>query len=177
MIKVLLGLAVLAVVVFAGFNIALKQCNSDWCTFFPWQRITLSTSFDLCAKFFPVTESYPRTCRAGDRTFTEQVPTESTNIKVTSPRQGDTIVSPVTISGSARVFENVVSYRVVDSNGIVLASGVTTANSPDVGQFGDYSVAVTFTPPATPSGTVEVYQSSAKDGSEIDKVSIPVNFR
>lgn len=77
MFKVLFGLAVLAVIIFAGFNVALKSCNADWCTFFPWQRVAASTTFEICTKFFPVTESYPRQCRAGDKIFIE--PTASSS--------------------------------------------------------------------------------------------------
>ena len=104
------------------------------------------------------------------------VQTESDNIKVTAPAAYGIIGSQVTISGQARVFENTVNVRIKDSDGRVLAETTTTAASPDVGQFGPFSVSVSFGQPTGTTGTVEVYTLSAKDGSEIDKLTIPVRF-
>jgi len=99
------------------------------------------------------------------------------NIIVSAPSPDQKITSPANISGQARVFENVVSYRVVDSSGKILASGNTTAKASKTGDYSDFSISVTFPTPTTSDGKVEVYQVSAKDGSEIDKVSIPVKFK
>ncbi len=78
--------------------------------------------------------------------------------------------------GKARVFENVVSIRLKDKNGKILFQGTTNAQSPDVGQFGLFQKEVTFET-MQKEGTLEVYQASARDGSEIDKVTIPVKFQ
>lgn len=102
---------------------------------------------------------------------------DSANIRVLEPYPSQEISSPVTLRGQARVFENVVSYRIKDSNGKVLASGTTTADSPDVGRFGPFTVSVSFIQPETKGGSVEVFQASAKDGSDTDKVTIQVTFK
>lgn len=107
----------------------------------------------------------------------DEVPTsESGNIMVSSPKTNSTIGNSVTISGSARVFENVVSYRVLDGKGIVLAEGTTIATPPDIGQLGPFSVTPTWSTPKTITGTIEVFSTSAKDGSVINLVKIPVGF-
>ena len=106
----------------------------------------------------------------------ESVDTSSDNISVTAPAPYDQISSPVTIEGEARVFESVFQYRVKDADGNVLAEGSGYANSPDIGQFGPFSVSANFSQPATNTGVVEVFVYSAKDGSEADLVSIPVEF-
>ena len=65
-------------------------------------------------------------------------PTE--NIIVDLPAPGDTVSSPITIVGQARVFENQFSWQVIDGNGTVIAEGNGTANSPDIGEYGDFEV-------------------------------------
>jgi spore germination protein GerM len=51
------------------------------------------------------------------------------------------------------------------------------ANAPDAGQNGPFEVSVSYTPPKTNNGIVEVFDYSAKDGSVIDLVNIPVAFQ
>lgn len=102
-------------------------------------------------------------------------PASSQNIEVLSPRTGDKIKNGAIVKGNARVFENVVSIRLFDSAGNVLIQTTAYANAPDVGQFGPFEKELKFETNYS-EGTLEVYQSSAKDGSEIDKVTIPVVF-
>lgn len=103
-------------------------------------------------------------------------PAASRNIEVLSPRGGDFVKSGFAVKGNARVFENVVSIRLTDAGENVLVQTFTTANAPDVGMFGPFEKVLKFETAVT-EGTLEVYQSSAKDGSEIDKVTIPVLFK
>lgn len=101
---------------------------------------------------------------------------QSDNIKVYAPAQGAAISSPVSISGEARVFEGTVNYRILDGNGTVIGEGFTTAASPEVGQFGPFTVAAQFTSPQTPFGKVEVFDYSARDGSVENLVTVIVQF-
>ena len=104
-------------------------------------------------------------------------PAASSNIEVMAPKDRDVVTSPILVLGNARVFENVVSIRLTDDNGNVLATENVNAKSPDVGKFGPFEASIVFNAPQTKTGLLEVYQVSAKDGSEIDKVSIPVIFK
>lgn len=99
------------------------------------------------------------------------------NIIVFSPVSGDEVGLPLVIKGEARVFENTVNYRVLDSNGDILMENFTTALSPDIGLYGTFETSDTYPEPKGVSGIVEVFDYSAKDGSEIDKVTIPVKFK
>lgn len=99
--------------------------------------------------------------------------TSTPNIVVYSPRPGDTVGQPLVILGKARVFENAFNYRVKDGQGNQLAAGFNTAAAPDIGQFGAFNVAVDY-PYSGLEIFVEVYTHSAKDGTEIDLVRIPV---
>lgn len=98
------------------------------------------------------------------------------NIIVESPLNEESVSSPFTLKGQARVFENQLSYKLTDSKGIKLAEGSLYANSPDVGQFGDFSAEVSFPTPTSVTGILEVLNYSAKDGTKINEVTIPVKF-
>jgi hypothetical protein len=100
-------------------------------------------------------------------------PSASRNIEVLSPLTGDSVRSGFLVKGNARTFENVVNIRLSDSNGNILIETNTIANAPDTGQFGPFDKTITFTTDDN-QGTLEVFQYSAKDGSEIDKVVIPL---
>jgi hypothetical protein len=98
------------------------------------------------------------------------------NIIVTAPQENDVVGLNFQVTGEARVFENVVSYRLRDADGSVLAESVTEAKSSDVGQFGPFVIDLDASTAKGKKGTLEVFQSSAKDGSEVDKVTVHVVF-
>ncbi len=98
------------------------------------------------------------------------------NIKVTKPLDGARVSSPMIIEGQARVFESNVSLRVRDGDDKILAETSTMANAPDVGEFGPFSLSLVFSEPKYDSGSLEVFEVSAKNGSEINKVIVPLNF-
>lgn len=97
-------------------------------------------------------------------------------IWVTSPINDQVIASPLKIAGSARVFEATVSYRLKDAGGNSLASGFTTASTGAPGR-GDFQGELTFTPSSPGKGQLEVFWASPKDGSDLDKVIIPVEWK
>ncbi len=141
-------------------------------------------SFEECAAAgHPIMESYPRQCKVpGGGTFTEQTSSSSSsedssvNVIVTAPLEGDFVGYTFVATGIARVFENVVSWRLKDADGTLLVEGHVMANSPDIGQFGPFLIPIDATTAKGKTGTLEVYQASAKDGSDIDKVTIHVVF-
>ncbi|MFC1630267.1 Gmad2 immunoglobulin-like domain-containing protein [Patescibacteria group bacterium] len=99
------------------------------------------------------------------------------NITVSSPVEGEEIGLPLIIKGEARVFEGTVNIRLREKSGDVLVEGFTTAKAEDVGQFGPFKKELSYPIPKELEGALEVFQISAKDGSEIDKVVIPVLFK
>jgi hypothetical protein len=94
-------------------------------------------------------------------------------ILVESPLVGSRVSSPVTVSGTANVFEATVSLRILDENGKELARTFTTATC-GTGCRGDYSVSLRFNVDHEQRGTIEVFEASAQDGSPINVVDIPV---
>ena len=98
------------------------------------------------------------------------------NIVVTAPEPFASVGSFVEIRGRARVFENTVEFVVKDGFGGVIAKSFTTSNAPDVGEFGDFAHRISIPDVRTPTGTLEVFWSSPKDGTPLDVVSIPLIF-
>jgi hypothetical protein len=103
--------------------------------------------------------------------FADQLPA----ILVQSPGIGERVSSAVHISGTANVFEAVVSIAILDQNGKVIASTFTMATC-GTGCRGTWDTDVTYDVDATQPGTIRVYEVSAMDGSEINVVNIPVTL-
>ena len=94
-------------------------------------------------------------------------------IVVKQPASGDEVASPVTISGTADVFEATVHVRILDSGGLEVAARFTTATCGS-GCRGEFSTELSFFVEQTQDGTIEVFEQSAEDGSAINVVTVPV---
>jgi spore germination protein GerM len=95
-------------------------------------------------------------------------------IFVDTPAVGDTVRSPLRLRGTANVFEAVFQARLVASNGTVIAKRRVTATAGS-GTRGTFDVTVPFSTAAT-TGKLVVYEISAKDGSPVNVVRIPLRF-
>jgi hypothetical protein len=96
-------------------------------------------------------------------------------ITVTSPFIGQQVSNPVTVSGTADVFEAVVSVRVLNAAGAEIARTFTTASC-GTGCRGNYSATVSYSVSSKQPGTIEVFETSAKDGSPVQVQTIPVTL-
>ncbi len=96
-------------------------------------------------------------------------------IVVDGPVIGASVSSPVAISGTADVFEAMVSYRILDENGKIVAQGTTMASC-GTGCRGDFSVHVSYVVAHDQRGTIELFEASAKDGSPTNVVDVPVTL-
>lgn len=93
-------------------------------------------------------------------------------IIVRSPIPGQRVTSPVRISGNANVFEANVSIRILVGDEVV-AETFTTATC-GTGCRGTYMKNVGFQLPEEVQGIIQVFESSAEDGSPLHVVSVPV---
>ncbi|MDD5071441.1 MAG: GerMN domain-containing protein [Patescibacteria group bacterium] len=91
-------------------------------------------SFSECvAAGNAVMESYPRQCRAGNRTFTENIGNELEKIdliRIDSPRPNQIVESPLLITGQARgnwFFEADFPVILLNNKGETIASAIATA--------------------------------------------------
>lgn len=96
-------------------------------------------------------------------------------ITVQDPVIGGQVASPVTVSGTADVFEAVVSLRVLDSAGHELARTFTNATC-GTGCRGSYAATISYSVAQSEPGTIEVFETSAKDGSPVNVQLIPVTL-
>lgn len=96
-------------------------------------------------------------------------------ILVENPAVGDTIASPVHLTGTANTFEAAFTIDVIDANGNLLQEQHAQATS-GTGTRGTFDVSVPFKVKEQQSGKVEVFELSAKDGSKINVVEIPVTL-
>jgi hypothetical protein len=95
-------------------------------------------------------------------------------ILVTSPTAGERVGNPVTIQGSANVFEANVTVRILDENGDEIAQTFTTATC-GTGCRGDFSVVVKYKVGREQPGTIIVQDDDAAGtGTPPHQVRIPV---
>jgi len=102
-------------------------------------------------------------------------PTGKPPIVVREPTPGAEVLSPVTVAGTADVFEATVSIRILDASGAELAAGFATATCGS-GCRGRYATDLHFFVDRAQPGTIEVFESSAEDGSQLFLVSVPVTL-
>ena len=96
---------------------------------------------------------------------------------VYAPRPGQAVSRSLQISGVASAFEATVRFRVLDTQGRIVAQGVTTAsNCCEPGGAFDATVQIPLNVPAGPV-TLEMFEPSAKDGSDLNLVRVPLQLR
>lgn len=106
------------------------------------------------------------------RDFQELLPA----ILVTSPALGQTVGNPVTIRGSANVFEANVSAEILNASGQELASTFTTATC-GTGCRGTFSITLDYEVDEEQDGTIVIHDDDAAGtGTYPHEVRIPVRL-
>lgn len=108
-------------------------------------------------------------------------PVSSENITVYAPAADERISTEFIVRGKARVFESTVSIRVKNKiTDRVYLQTIAQTNAKDMGVFGDFYLVAQLQPDMSLKAgdplLLEVFQLSAKDGSEMDKVTLPLKF-
>jgi len=93
-------------------------------------------------------------------------------IVIESPLSGDSVASPIHVTGTANVFEATVSFEVRDHAGDVVMRGFTTATSGN-GTRGTFETELAVPELAGPA-TIVAFEASAEDGSPLHVVQVPV---
>ena len=101
-------------------------------------------------------------------------------IVVESPEPGSSVSSPVTIAGTASVFEGTVQIRILDAGGNPVASGFATASAGAPGR-GDFSKEIEFSVDKAEEGVVKVFEQNVASPAENPKrelftVKVPVQL-
>ena len=103
-------------------------------------------------------------------------------IVIETPKRGANVQSPVTVAGTASVFEGTVQIRILDSDGEEVVSTFATATEGAPGR-GEFSKRIEFSVPDAQEGLIEAYEADAATGSEgsptgeLFKVSVPVRLQ
>jgi len=116
---------------------------------------------------------------AAVNTSPTSAPQAERTITINEPVAGATITSPVAIKGGTNFwpFEATLAVQVKDAAGNVLGIGPLMVQAPDIGQGGPFDGTLAFTAPASPqNGTLEVFETSAKDGSIVVIESVAVQL-
>ncbi len=96
-------------------------------------------------------------------------------ITVRQPQPYDIVDNPVGVCGIGTGFEATFNARVRAADGTELATTHITAGT-GTGGLGNFHVQLALSALPGPQGTVEVFEFSAQDGSEINKVVVAVTF-
>lgn len=125
----------------------------------------------------------------GDGTLTSTNAITATNIKLTKspnivvfiPTPNSQVSSQFEVSGVGRVFENQVSVEIKNhTTGTVYSQGSTLTDAQNMGGYGNFYYQANLKNTADlKNGTsldINVFQRSAKDGSIIDQVTVPVVY-
>lgn len=96
-------------------------------------------------------------------------------IWVTHPQPNQVAGVPMLVKGSALVSDGNISIQLVDDQENILAQmhGEATKSAPERGSF---EMSITFDPPGKGKGFLQVLGKKPEDGSELEKVSVPVNW-
>lgn len=95
-------------------------------------------------------------------------------ITIRQPQPYDIVDEPVGVCGIGTGFESSFVARVRDGNGTELV--VRPIQAGGMGILGNFHIELPCGVPATPQGTLEVFDISARDGSELHKVVVPIIF-
>lgn len=103
-------------------------------------------------------------------------------ILVESPAAGATVTSPVTVSGRANVYEGQFQVELRDAAGTVLAhtavtAGGTGTDGSTTGAHQRFGCTLAYRVSRTQQGRLVAFDRSARDGSVIDVVTVPVVLR
>ena len=93
-------------------------------------------------------------------------------IVIESPLPGESITSPIRVTGTANVFEATVSFEVRDAGDKVVLSGFTTATSGN-GTRGTFETELAV-PNLDGPATIVAFEASAEDGRPLHVVEVPI---
>ncbi len=95
---------------------------------------------------------------------------------IDQPSEGDTVTSPVTISGLVLAFEATYLIGIFDADGNPLVETFGTAGPAEAGELAPFSIDVAFDVDEPTPACIWVYEASARDGSSIHVGQIPVTL-
>ncbi|OGZ99852.1 MAG: hypothetical protein A3C07_00395 [Candidatus Sungbacteria bacterium RIFCSPHIGHO2_02_FULL_47_11] len=142
-------------------------------------------SFEECLEAgYPVMESYPRQCRAGDKNFSEDIGNElekASILRVTRPRPNEVVSNPLEIRGEARglwFFEAEFPVVFLDDRGTQIGFAIARAQGEWMSEdFVPFSSVMEFESSESVSGILLFKKSNPSGLPEYDdELRMPVKF-
>lgn len=99
---------------------------------------------------------------------------ETGNVVVAEPAPGAMISSPVRIRGQARVFEGTFTIEIEDGHRQLASKLMAVEGGP---AWGEFDLSLPFEAPTNDSGAIVFVTYSAKDGTRIEELIVPVKFK
>ena len=105
-----------------------------------------------------------------------------TAIVLETPKPGENLTSPVTVSGTASVFEGTVQIRIIGEDGEEIVSTFATASGGAPGR-GEFSKKIPFRVSEAQEALIEAYEADVATGAEgspaeeLFTVSVPVRLQ
>ncbi len=131
---------------------------------------------ELAQLVYTITQHDGATAAVDGHEFTRKdFENETPIILVESPLPFAHVTSPIRATGTANTFEATFQYDLRDPAGKLLRTHFVTATS-GTGERGTFAFSVPFESTGAGTGKLVVYELSAKDGSRIHQVEIPVRF-
>lgn len=128
---------------------------------------TESTSSDDAAK----REDQTGQVKEGD----QNNPLENEAFRVTQPQASDVIGMSLKVAGEARVYEGNFHYTIEDGHNILAeGTGKTEKGAPEWSPF-ELQIQLEQ-PPSSPHGMLILYEKSAKDGTPVNQLNVPLTF-
>ena len=95
---------------------------------------------------------------------------------IDQPSEGDTVTSPVTISGQVLAFEATYQIGIFDAGGNPIVETFGTAGPGEAGVLAPFSIDVAFDVDEATPACIWVYEASARDGNPINVGQISVTL-
>ncbi|MCF7844064.1 Gmad2 immunoglobulin-like domain-containing protein [Candidatus Gracilibacteria bacterium] len=175
---------IVPVIILVGFGVWLNIIKIETPSPLP---VVVISNFDECEKADnPIMESYPRRCRFGDVTFTENIGDELDKmnlIRVNNPRPNQVISSPLIIEGEARgfwFFEASFPVVLTDWDGLIIAQGIATANGDWMTEnFVPFTAKLEFKNPTYKNNGALILRKDNPSGlpEHDDALEIPIIFK
>jgi hypothetical protein len=166
-----LGILLAASLLLALAAVACKEAEAPSPTATPSPQLTplpAATVTPAGPSPTPAATAVPNVCQTNPSPVNPADP----NIIVRSPEQGAVVTSPLRISGQARVFEAQFNVTLYGELGGVIAE---TTGMTEQGQvLSPFQVELTFAVSREQPACLWVYDLSAKDGSRMDVVQVPI---
>jgi hypothetical protein len=121
----------------------------------------------------PIVANAPESYLWVDEKKSREVVLQNVAFKIYEPAPDTEVKDRIIVRGLARVYEGTVLYEFEDGH-YILDEGFTTATEGAPG-WGEFEIIIELDDVANYSGRVILFEESAKDGSRLNELKIPVN--